>query len=150
MMKETPILLSMLSASRPDPGEEPQSIRTMTSGTLTEENGGYTIRYRETLQDDTGGTVSRDVTLFVSPHRAMMESVGPYGMTMVFQRGLHYDGIYHTPFGDMPISLQTTRMSVVMDPRLGSLKVTYQLDTQGSYATMMDIELHWRARAGAV
>lgn len=146
-MNEIPVLLAVTSTARYDADDAAEPIRTMTSGVLTQNGSVYHLKYTESLQDDTGATLSREVSMEITRSRVTLQSIGPYGMTMVLQKGLHYDGIYHTPFGEMPISVQTIKLQSDPGTTKGSLKATYQMTTQGAFASMIDLELNWRARA---
>ena len=67
---------------------------------------------------------------------------GAYETQMVFRLGCRYEGQYHTPYGDMDLALYCTRLGYDLGDDGGSLELSYQLDLNGQFAAMHEMELN--------
>lgn len=145
-----PVRLTLESSSRDDSGALDAPIRIMTTGQLKPTPSGYVLRYIESAADDaTGQVTSSPVTLSLQPDRVVMNRAGEFGTTMVFVKDTRFEGLYHTPYGDMGLALYTTHVYCKAAPEKGTVRLEYQIDMRGSYAATQTIALDYVAEAGA-
>ncbi|MGN0745570.1 MAG: DUF1934 domain-containing protein [Aristaeellaceae bacterium] len=126
-------------------GEE-DVIRVMTTGQLRRTPSGYLLRYQETQTDDNDGTVmTQDIILSLQPGRVSMTRLGDYGATMVFVKDRRFEGKYRTPYGELDMAIFATHVQCDLAPEKGSVHLKYQLDLQGSFASMNTLHLEYVA-----
>lgn len=136
----TKVLVSIIGQAQAL-GQTPDEIRLMTTGTLTRTLGGFCLDYQESQPD---GSDVQDIHLEMTPHRVTMTRTGDYASTLVFQKGCRFEGVYHTPYGEMDLAVFPTRVKVDLGEEHGSVRLQYQLDFQGSIATMNDLTVLYR------
>lgn len=145
-MEQTPIpvLLTLSGTSQGEADDGP--IQMMTTGELTLTEHGYLLRYQESQPDENDGAmVTQEIILDLQPDRVTMTRVGDFGTSMVFVRGRRFEGVYHTPYGDLDMAVYATRVSCRLAPEKGSVHLQYQLDLQGSFAAMHELQLEYVA-----
>ena len=141
-----PVRLTLQSSSRDDSGEVDAPVRIMTTGQLKETPSGYLLRYVESATDEgTGEVTSSQVTLSLQPNRVVMNRAGEFGTTMVFVKDKRFEGLYHTPYGDMGLALYTTHVYCKATPTKGTVRLEYQIDMHGHYASTQTIALDYVA-----
>ena len=146
MNGSTPVFINLLAIARYDRMPD-YPIQFMTVGNLS-----YTspdevlLQYVESQQDEeTGEIMKADVSLFLHDGRITMERKGDYANTMVFAKGQRFEGIYHTPYGEMDMAVFTREAACRIGNREGSLHLKYQLQIQGNYASTNELHLEYRA-----
>lgn len=143
-----PVRLTLESSSRDDSGTVDTPIRIMTTGQLKPISSGYMLRYVESATDEgTGQITSSPVTLSLQPDRVVMNRAGEFGTTMVFVKDTRFEGLYHTPYGDMGLALYTTHVYCKTAPDRGTVRLEYQIDMHGRYAATQTIALDYVAEA---
>lgn len=141
-----PVRLTLKSSSRDDDGAEDTPIRIMTTGKLKPISTGFMLRYVESAADEgTGEITSSTVTLTLQPDRVVMSRAGEFGSTMVFVKDTRFEGLYHTPYGDMGLALYTTHVYCKADREKGTVRLEYQIDMNGHYAATQTIALDYVA-----
>ena len=100
--------------------------RILLRGAMEKKGTGYLLRYTEDMsgQDQEEKT---EVMLHISDERVMMMRQGQYAVTLVFERGKHYESMYQTPFGQFPVGLQTIRVDNELTDQMGSVHIEYQM-----------------------
>lgn len=140
------VLVTLLGAAKNEQGESDEPIRLMTTGELKPTPNGYILRYQESQTDDSDGSVmTQDIVLMMQPGRVSMNRLGEYGTSMVFVKDRRFEGVYHTPYGDMDMALFATRVDVNLDAEHGSVHLEYQLDFAGGFASMHTMQLEYAA-----
>lgn len=143
-----PVRLTLVSSSRDDEGAADEPIRIMTTGKLKPTTTGFMLRYVESAADDnTGEVISSTVTLTLQPDRVVMSRAGEFGSTMVFVKDTRFQGLYHTPYGDMGLALYTTHVYCKAERDKGAVRLEYQIDMNGRYASTQTIALDYVAEA---
>lgn len=138
--------LTLESSSRDDDGAIDAPIRIMTTGKLKPTSGGFMLRYVESAADEaTGEIMSSPVTLTLQPDRVVMNRAGEFGSTMVFVKDTRFQGQYHTPYGDMGLALYTTHVYCKAGKDKGTVRLEYQIDMNGRYASTQTIALDYVA-----
>lgn len=144
------VLVTLSGAGKNDRGEMDDAVRLMTTGELTPALGGYMLRYQESQTDEGDGTVmTQDILLMMQPGRVSMTRLGAFGTTMVFVKDSRFEGVYHTPYGDMDMALYPTQVNVNLGPDKGSVFLEYQLDMQGGFVSMHTLQLEYVASDAA-
>ncbi len=141
-----PVLLTLSSVSRGEDGQHEEPVRLITTGQLRPTATGYLLRYKENLPDEDGGAViESDILLALQPGRITMTRRGEFGTSMVFVKDRRFEGAYHTPYGDMSMAVFATQVSTSLSEQRGSVHLEYQVDFQGSYASMNTLDLTYVA-----
>ncbi|MBR4082282.1 MAG: DUF1934 domain-containing protein [Clostridia bacterium] len=148
MPQPIPVLLTLSALSQTSPDEPGDPIRLMTTGQLTPAGEGYILQYKETQPDDAGGETAQDVVLQMEPGRVVMTRLGDFGTSMAFVKGKRFEGVYHTPYGDLDMAVYATKVRCALSPQRGQVQLEYQLDMQGSYAAMNVLKLEYVASEG--
>lgn len=143
--KCTPVTINLISSARSAPDEPEFPMQLLTTGELEKKtDSSWVLRYTETQEDEeTGETMKADVTLLLKKDQVIMQREGAFRNTMVFARGQRFEGLYSTPYGDMPMAVYTHRMSVEMGKDRGCVTLRYQLDMQGAYASTNELHLNF-------
>ena len=142
------VLVTLHGASKNDLGEMEEPIRLMTTGELTATPGGYVLRYEESQTDEGDGSVmTQEILLMMQPGRVSMTRLGPFGTSMVFVKDRRFEGVYHTPYGDMDMAIFATQVNVDLGAEKGSVFLEYQLDMQGGFVSMHTLQLEYAARS---
>lgn len=143
-MNEIPVLVTIHScARRDDDSEEPISL--MTAGTLMLDEEKAVVSYQETLDEN---LPPQTVLVTVKDDTVTMIREGKYATQMVFARGQRYEGIYHTPFGEMDIAVFCTRLSYDLTEEGGEVFLVYQMDMNGQFAAMHQLHLEVMVKNG--
>jgi uncharacterized beta-barrel protein YwiB (DUF1934 family) len=138
-MTAIPVLISLKSNAHRDEGTEDESMSMLTSGKLEVDDTSAIIRYEESIDES---LPPQPVEIRVEGETVTMNRGGSYSTQMVFRLGCRYEGQYHTPYGDMDLALFCTRLGYDLGDDGGALELSYQLDINGKFAAMHDMELH--------
>ncbi len=138
-MLAIPVLISLKSNAHRDEGTEDESMSMLTSGQLEVDDVSAVIRYEESIDES---LPPQPVEIRVENETVTMNRGGDYSTQMVFRLGCRYEGQYHTPYGDMDLALYCTRLGYDLGEDGGALELSYQLDINGKFAAMHDMELN--------
>lgn len=139
--KKIPVLLSITGRNRAmEDGEETDSIKLMTTGTLRKKDDGYLLDYEET--DPESGS-RQQILLTMKGGRVAMQRKGDYGTTMVFEKDRRFEGFYRTPYGDLRMGVYATRVYWKVEKGQGVVELQYQLDMQGHISAVHDLSLRF-------
>ncbi len=145
-MTKQPVLINLFSTAHYGDGMPDLPMQLMLKGELTVEDRKTMIHYCETDKDEESGQViNTDIQLTVEAQQVMMERKGPFSNTMVFAKGRRFEGIYVTPFGEMDMATYTHAVHCDIAPEKGTIRLKYQLDVQGSYASTNELRLEYVA-----
>ena len=137
-MPAIPVLITIRSSAHRDQDAEDETISMLTSGQLELEDTRAVIRYEETLDES---LPAQQVVMTINEEGATMSRGGEYATDMVFRMGCRYEGSYHTPYGDMVLAVYCTRLRYDLGEDGGEVQLSYQLDLNGSFAAMHDLEM---------
>ena len=121
----------------------PYETQTMAIGELEQRGTGYILSYEEAISDDAMQTEKTRVKLHISEHRVMMMREGIYSTMMVFDRRQPYEGMYRTPFGTMPIHIQTVEVDAVCRPEKGKIRMEYELTLADTSTSDRVVNIHY-------
>ena len=123
-------------AHRGDDAEEPVSL--ITSGRLCLDGERAVLQYDETLDES---LPPQHVTVTLEDGTVQVERDGDYATQLVFHKGRRYQGQYETPFGRMELAVFCTKLRYELDEDGGEIHVSYQMDLNGQFAAMHDMEI---------
>lgn len=138
-MMTIPVLVSLKSSAHRDEAAEDENMSMLTSGQLEVDDCKAVIRYEESIDES---LPPQKVEITIEDETVTMNRGGSYATQMVFRLGCRYEGQYHTPYGDMDLALYCTRLGYDIGDDGGALELSYQLDINGRFAAMHDMELH--------
>ena len=149
MSGSTPVFINLLAIARYDQMPD-YPIQFMTVGHLSYTNPDEVLlQYVESQQDEeTGEIMKADISLFLHDGRITMERKGDYSNTMVFAKGQRFEGVYHTPYGEMDMAVYTKEAACRFGKAEGNMHLKYQLHIQGSYASTNELHLEYKADQG--
>lgn len=146
MKDHTPVFINLLAIARYDHTPD-YPIQFMTKGKLFyTSNDDAFIQYAESQQDEeTGEMIRSDIVLSFRNGKITMERKGDFSNTMVFSRGQRFEGVYHTPYGEMDMAVYTKEAACHFGSSEGSMHLKYQLNIQGNYASSNELHLEYKA-----
>ena len=138
-MKKRQVIVSVTGWSREDEAA-PESIRLLTTGTLSGAREDWRIDYTETPPDND----AHSVTLTLGKGVVTMHRLGSFSTSMVFEQGRRFEGSYQTPYGALDMGVYPTQVKYrVDDEDSGEVNLTYQLDLQGQFAAMHELRIRF-------
>lgn len=145
MPRTIPVVLTLVGRSQTAPDDPGDPIQLMTTGQLTVTGSMYILQYKETQPDDQSGEAAQDVVLQMEADRVVMTRLGDFGTSMAFVKGKRFQGVYHTPYGDLEMAVYATKVNCSLSPERGRVHLYYQLDMQGAFAAMNELKLEYVA-----
>ncbi len=141
-MKRKQVLLTVTGiASNRD--EEDDALRLTTVGTLSGQADNWKLRYTES-QPDTNEKHS--ITMTLGDGVVTMKRGGSYGTNMVFKKGNRFQSSYRTPYGTFDMGIFPTVVDYrVDDGGEGVVSLRYQLDIQGQYTSVHNLNISFAA-----
>ena len=133
------MLISIRSNAHREEVAEDETISMIVSGQLELDEDSAVIRYQETLDES---LPTQSVTVTIQDDTVTMDRGGDYATNMVFRIGCRYEGQYHTPMGDMDLAVFCNRLDYDIGEEGGDLLLSYQLDLNGTFAAVHDLEMH--------
>ena len=89
---------------------------------LSEE--GLTLRYHESALTGMEGTVT---TFTVEGPRVTLTRSGSVNSQMIFEEGRQHTSLYETPFGELSVDIQTSRLRHNLTERGGVMEIRYSI-----------------------
>lgn len=138
------VLVSVMGWTREDESQ-PESVRLLTTGTLSGAKENWRIDYTETQPDND----AHNVILTLNQGTVTMQRLGPFSTSMVFQQGRRFEGSYQTPYGALAMGVYPTHVKYrVDDEATGEVNLTYQLDLQGQFAAVHELRIKFCPSGG--
>ena len=146
MNNHTTVFINLLAIAKYDHMPD-YPIQFMTVGKLSYANPDEALlQYVESQQDEeTGEILKSDISLSLRDGRITMERKGEFANTMVFSKGQRFEGVYHTPYGEMDMAVYTKEASCKFGRSEGNIHLKYQLNIQGNYASTNELHLEYKA-----
>ena len=137
-----PVWINLMSLIRYEHMPE-YPIQLMTQGFLDLTDPACPVlSYTETIPDDSDGSeIIAEVTLRMESGCVTMDRRGEYANTMVFVQGQRYEGMYYTPFGEIPMAIFTRDVQWTVGRDSGSVHLKYRLHIQGNDTSANEIHL---------
>ncbi len=118
-----PILLSIRGEQDFD-GIDPDATELVTDGTMELTGAGMVLTYRETELTGMEGTTT---TFEIKGAQVILTRSGTVNSQMVFEEGRQHTSLYETPFGDLPVDIQTSMLKHNLSERGGLLEIKYSI-----------------------
>ena len=126
---QLPVLLTIRSEQHYE-DMEPDSIELMTEGTLTlTGEGGMVLSYQESELTGLEGTTT---AFEIRGAQVILTRTGSVNSQMVFEEGKQHTSLYETPFGELAIDIQTSRLRHSLTERGGLLDLRYSISVDHS------------------
>ena len=103
---------------------DPDATELMTEGVMEVLEDGYRISYEESELTGMEGTTT---TFTVAGPRVVLTRSGSVNSQMVFEEGKQHTSLYETPFGELSIDIQTSRLLHNLTERGGLMEIKYSI-----------------------
>ena len=104
---------------------EDETIELVTEGLLNKEGEGeYTLSYQESELTGLEGTLT---TFEIGPGRVILRRSGSVNSQMVFEEGRQHTSQYETPYGELSVDIQTSRLLHNLTERGGLMEIKYSI-----------------------
>lgn len=124
-----PVLLTIRSEQRYE-DMEPDSIELMTEGHLEMTgDGGIILSYQESELTGLEGTTT---AFEIRGPQVTLTRTGGVNSQMVFEEGKQHTSLYETPFGELAIDIQTSRLRHSLTERGGLMDLRYSISVDHS------------------
>lgn len=142
--KKLPVLLSIRGEQCFD-GTAPDATELMTEGTMELTPEGMSFSYEESALTGMEGTTT---TFAVRGPRVFLTRSGAVNSQMVFEEGRQHTSLYETPFGELTIDVQTSRLRHNLTDRGGLLEIRYCIAVEHSVTGRNCFKIRVRPRMG--
>ncbi len=105
-------------------GIDPDETELMTEGTLELTDRGLVLTYEETALTGMEGTVT---TFAVEDGRVTLTRAGSVNSQMIFEEGRQHTSLYETPYGELAVDIQTSRLRHNLTERGGVMEIRYSI-----------------------
>ena len=121
--KKLPVLLTIHSEQHYE-DTEPDSIELMTEGVLELTREGMVLSYQESELTGLEGTTT---AFEIRGPQVILSRTGNVNSQIVFEEGKQHTSIYETPFGELAIDIQTSRLRHSLSERGGLMDLRYSI-----------------------
>ena len=100
-------------------------MELVTEGTWSRRaDGRQTISYKETELTGLEGTTT---SVHIDGPKVILERKGSVNSQMVFEEGKQHTSLYETPFGELSIDIQTSKLLHNLTERGGLMEIKYSI-----------------------
>lgn len=118
---------------------EPDAMELVTSGTLEECDGGYTLSYQESELTGLEGTTT---VFHIRDGQVTLMREGEVNSLMVFEEGRRHLSMYDTPYGALAIGINTRRMRTDLGPLGGDIEIQYAIEVDHALTGLNLFQIH--------
>ena len=118
-----PVLLTIRGEQYFD-GTDPDATELMTEGTMTVTPEGISFSYEESALTGMEGTTT---TFEVKGPHVILTRTGSVNSQMIFEEGQQHTSLYETPFGELSVDIQTSRLRHTLTERGGLMEIKYSI-----------------------
>ena len=122
-VKKLPVMLSIRGEQYFD-DVDPDATELMTEGTLTLREGNLYLAFQESELTGMEGTTT---TFAVEGPRVTLMRTGSVNSQMVFEEGKQHTSLYETPFGELTVDIQTSKLIHNLSERGGLMEIKYSI-----------------------
>ena len=122
-IEKYPVLLTIRGEQYFD-DVDPDETKLMTDGTMEVTEEGYLLTYQESELTGMEGTTT---TFEVVGNRVTLKRSGSVNSQMVFEEGKQHTSLYETPFGELPVDIQTSSLRHTLSERGGVMEIKYSI-----------------------
>ena len=105
-------------------GIDPDGTELMTEGTMELTADGMILSYEETELTGMAGTTT---TFEVQEKKVILTRSGKVNSQMIFEEGRQHTSLYETPFGELPVDIQTSKLLHNLTERGGLMEIKYSI-----------------------
>ena len=121
--KKLPVMLSIRGEQYFD-DVDPDATELMTEGTMTLRGEDIYLSYQESELTGMEGTTT---TFAVEGPRVTLMRTGSVNSQMVFEEGKQHTSLYETPFGELTVDIQTSKLIHNLSERGGLMEIKYSI-----------------------
>ncbi|MCK5129931.1 MAG: DUF1934 domain-containing protein [Clostridiales bacterium] len=121
-------------------GDEINRTEFVTEGRYSEENGKKRLEYDESKVLGLEGSVT---SIEVDGDTVSLMRSGSTTTHMIMRKGEKCLNHYQTPFGAVEMGIFPLQVKCDMDQNHGELNLTYQLDVEGTYASLNQLKVSY-------
>ena len=121
--KKLPVMLSIRGEQYFD-DVDPDATELMTEGTMTLRGEDIYLSYEESELTGMEGTTT---TFAVQGKRVILMRTGSVNSQMVFEEGEQHTSLYETPFGELTVDIQTSKLIHNLSERGGLMEIKYSI-----------------------
>lgn len=122
--KKLPVMLSIQGEQYFD-DIDPDGTELLTAGTMEWlDEGRVLLEYQETELTGMEGTTT---TFDVNGSKVTLTRTGAVNSQMVFEEGRQHTSLYETPFGELTVDIQTSRLRHNLSERGGVMDINYSI-----------------------
>ena len=118
-----PVLMSIRGEQYFD-GVDPDATELMTEGTMELTAEGMTLTYEESALTGMEGTTT---TFQVRGPQVILTRDGGVNSQMIFEEGRQHTSLYETPFGELTVDIQTSRLRHNLTEQGGLMEIRYSI-----------------------
>ena len=122
-IEKYPVLLTIRGEQYFD-DVDPDETKLMTDGTMEVTEAGYLLTYQESELTGMEGTTT---TFEVVGNRVTLKRSGSVNSQMIFEEGKQHTSLYETPFGELPVDIQTSSLRHTLSERGGVMEIKYSI-----------------------
>ena len=143
---ELPVLMTIRSEQHFE-DMEPDSIELMTEGTLSlTGSGGILLTYQESELTGLEGTTT---SFEICGPQVILSRTGSVNSQMVFEEGRQHTSLYETPFGELAVDIQTSRLRHNLTEQGGLMDLRYSISVDHSVTGRTAFKIRVRRKADA-
>ncbi len=143
---ELPVLMTIRSEQHFE-DMEPDSIELMTEGTLSlTGSGGILLTYQESELTGLEGTTT---SFEICGPQVILSRTGSVNSQMVFEEGRQHTSLYETPFGELAVDIQTSRLRHNLTEQGGLMDLRYSISVDHSVTGRNAFKIRVRRKADA-
>jgi len=120
------------------PGQEPDSIELVTTGTMEQIPGGWELSYQES---DLTGLEGVMTTFRVEQGRITLTREGRLRSQMVFQEGVRHESLYQMEFGALMMVVCAKKIVHDLSEHGGTVDLVYSIEIEQAMAGTVDYHL---------
>lgn len=121
-VEKFPVLLSIRGEQYFD-GVDPDATELMTEGTMELTPEGMILTYEESALTGMEGTT----TFQVRGPQVILTRGGGVNSQMIFEEGRQHTSLYETPFGELTVDIQTSRLRHNLTEQGGLMEIRYSI-----------------------
>ena len=118
-----PVMLSIRGEQYFD-DVDPDATELMTEGTMTFAGDTIRLSYAESELTGMEGTTT---TFLVEGRRVTLLRSGAVNSQMIFEEGEQHTSLYETPFGELTVDIQTSKLLHNLSERGGLMEIKYSI-----------------------
>ena len=125
------------------PGQDPDTIELVTTGTLEYTDLGWKLCYEES---ELTGLAGVHTTFLVRDGEVTLIRTGRLSSEMIFREGESHDSLYKMEFGALMLTVCANRVQVNLTQQGGVIYLCYTIEVEQSAAGTIEYHLDIRAK----